>query len=336
LDRYRVQTTNNGGYRVSPKDSEAKTTSPKVLPFGECSNEGSDEHHSQESIAASDEKVQRLKPRPKHVPTHDEHARTRKVYPRTPISKFPVPREEDEDNLSETDDELDVATATPHVKPEGLGQLNREEEDVTSRRLSSSGGEVPFSPLATAIKPKVNAAANSISSASQPLPAACRTPLAAAWIAKNMPEEKERLLRILSPKPTPSPSVASSSMESRSSSTNERTSGANWNGNANLIGHLTPEEYGRAPRIVKSQVTYDEVGAAVTTLNAWFASHGGHVSDAQQPVEITEDQAYGLLGNMFDRRKAKTLCMSLCHWKKLLMRGSSDGDCGLVFQVVNI
>ena len=86
----------------------------------------------------------------------------------------------------------------------------------------------------------------------------------------------------------------------------------------------------KAPRIVKSQVSIDEVGAAVTTLNAWLlaSSHG--------QKEINEDQAYGLLGDVFNRRKAKTLCMSLCHWKRLLMRGSSEDDGGLTFQVANL
>ena len=162
--------------------------------------------------------------------------------------------------------------------------------------------------------------------AQQARPDASRTPLAAAWIEKNMPEEKERLLRILSPKPsTHSPSAVASSM-------------GPWPNSSCAVGktirHLTPDEYEKAPRIVKSQVTLDEVGATVTALNAWLASRDHDVSDPEQPVEMTEEQAYGLLGDMFNRRKAKNLCMSLCHWKRLLLRGSSDD--GVTFQVVDL
>ena len=155
-------------------------------------------------------------------------------------------------------------------------------------------------------------------------PDASRTPLAAAWIEKNMPEARERLLRILSPKPsTHSPSSVVA--HSVGPWPNSKCAGDN------TIRHLTPDEYAKAPRIVKSQVTLDEVGATVTALNAWLASRD-HVSDPQQPAEMTEEQAYGLLGDMFNRRKAKTLFMSLCHWKRLLLRGSSDD--GVTFQVV--
>ena len=332
LDRYRVQKTSDG-YKVSPKDSEAASTSPKVLPFGISGEEDtSGKQHNQNPITAP----QRIQPKskPKRQPTYQEQGRTRKVYPRTPISKFPVPREEDEDDLSETDDELEMATATPPVKAQGFGRLNQEEEDVTSRRLSSSGGDVPFSPQATSttIKPKANVATNTTTTTTIHSPSeACRTPLAAAWIEKNMPEEKERLLRILSPSPASAPTpvlAASSTTDSRSSTIDRKSSGID--ANANLIRHLTPEEYMKAPRIVKSQVSVDEVGAAVTALNAWLlaSSHG--------QKEINEDQAYGLLGDMFNRRKAKTLCMSLCHWKRLLMRGSSEDDGGVIFQVVNL
>ena len=337
LDRYRVQNTSDG-YKVSPKDSEAASASPKVLPFGVCSEgeEGaSGEQNNQDPITAP----QRIQPKskPKRQPTYEGQGRTRKVYPRTPISRFPVPREEDEDELSETDDESEMATATatPPVKAQGFGRSNQEEEDVTSRRLSSSGGDVPFSPQATstAIKSKANAATNPITTSTMQSPSeTCRTPLAAAWIEKNMPEEKERLLRILSPNertsaPTSTPSsVTASTTDTRPSSFSKKSS--DTDANANLIRHLTPEEYRKAPRIVRSQVSIDEVGAAVTTLNAWLLAspHG--------QTEINEDQAYGLLGDMFNRRKAKTLCMSLCHWKRLLMRGSSDDDGGLTFQVV--
>ena len=332
LDRYRVQKTSDG-YKVSPKDSEAASTSPKVLPFGISGEEDtSGKQHNQNPITAP----QRIQPKskPKRQPTYQEQGRTRKVYPRTPISKFPVPREEDEDDLSETDDELEMATETPPVKAQGFGRLNQEEEDVTSRRLSSSGGDVPFSPQATSttIKPKANVATNTTTTTTIHSPSeACRTPLAAAWIEKNMPEEKERLLRILSPSPASAPTpvlAASSTTDSRSSTIDRKSSGID--ANANLIRHLSPEEYEKAPRIVKSQVSVDEVGAVVTALNAWLlaSSHG--------QKEINEDQAYGLLGDMFNRRKAKTLCMSLCHWKRLLMRGSSDDDGGLIFQVMNL
>ena len=158
--------------------------------------------------------------------------------------------------------------------------------------------------------------------AQQATPDASRTPLAAAWIEKNMPEEI-RLLRILSPKP---------------STTHSPSAVASWPSTTcagdKAIRHVSPDEYEKAPRIVKSQVTSDEVGATVTALNAWLASRDHDVSDPQQPAEMTEEQAYGLLGDMFNRRKAKIICMSLCHWKRLLMRGSSDD--GVTFQVVDL
>ena len=297
LDRYRVHMSRDG-YKVSPKDAEAAATSPNISPFGVCVSEDAGEQHNQ-GAAVAPNKVQ-----PKAKPANKENTLTRKVYPRTPISKFPVPREEDEDNLSEaTDDEL------------------HQDDDATSRRLSSSGRDVPFSPQATAIESKAKETSESTMDAQQATPDASRTPLAAAWIEKNMPEEI-RLLRILSPKPsTHSPSAVAAWPNTKCAG--DKT-----------IRHVSPDEYEKAPRIVKSQVTSDEVGATVTALNAWLASRDHDVSDPQQPAEMTEEQAYGLLGDMFNRRKAKTLFMSLCHWKRLLLRGSSDD--GVTFQVVDL
>jgi len=384
LDRYKVQAV-GGQLKVSPKEAAerfqpASNKSPKVSPFGRYesaeNNDGDTETGIDDDVVESRESLSNRLQQQQHS-SYGSSFRPRKVYPKTPISKFPVPLEEDEDMESDMSTEPDLKLAASassesinHEIPKGTAckgnrtnESETEQSDSMMQRLSA-GGRVPFSPQATIgsnVCTPTNVAPDSApielheegkqrqegmevakvdvntSKKCTPSPssASCRTPLAAAWIERNMPEDKERLLAILSPTGTSSMAPSSAGLR-RSSSPNrsstqrptESRSDARRKSRHSIkdvVRHLTTEEYVKAPRIVKSQVAFDEVGAAVTALNTWLLAHG-HIDEGESNVvELSEDQAYCLLGDMFNRRKAKTICMSLCHWRRLLMQGDRDG-----------
>jgi hypothetical protein len=84
---------------------------------------------------------------------------------------------------------------------------------------------------------------------------------------------------------------------------------------------LKQNEYDAAPKVVKMQVSLVEVNNAATILNGWFATaeeerESGH-------IQIMEEEAYAVLAAQFSMRKSKSLVMSLCHWRRMVMQKSS-------------
>jgi hypothetical protein len=92
-----------------------------------------------------------------------------------------------------------------------------------------------------------------------------------------------------------------------------------------MIRSITPEEYDTAPRVVTMQVTLEEAQQACAALSGMVGTI------------ITERKAQDLLG--LEPRHCKTVLMSLCHWRRLVMRRHSMDDAttaenGLVFEIV--
>lgn len=89
------------------------------------------------------------------------------------------------------------------------------------------------------------------------------------------------------------------------------------------IKNVSLSEYEAAPPIVKNQVTLNEVQSAVRLINQalCFSSSMG-CSD----IEMTEADLQHVLG--LSERQCKSIAMSLCHWRRLLMRRSASNHKG--------
>jgi hypothetical protein len=79
---------------------------------------------------------------------------------------------------------------------------------------------------------------------------------------------------------------------------------------------ITMAEYDGAPRVVRMQVAHDEANKAVGALQDFL----GKLAPDQNSLSFTEQQAYEVLGECFSTdRKSKSVLMSLCHFRRLLM-----------------
>lgn len=94
------------------------------------------------------------------------------------------------------------------------------------------------------------------------------------------------------------------------------------------IEKISLVEYEGAPRVVSMQVTRDEVNAAVSALEDYFFKTPDF--ETNEALEVTENQAYQVVGGESER-KAKSILMSLCHWRRLLMYRNPQH--GMVFAI---
>jgi hypothetical protein len=98
------------------------------------------------------------------------------------------------------------------------------------------------------------------------------------------------------------------------------------------IRSVSQQDYDDAPRVVQMQVTLAEVDATIQLINS-------SLDMGIVVARFTETRAKSLLQPLgFSQRKCKTVLMSLCHWRRLIMRrvsevGGPSDDMGLVFQV---
>jgi hypothetical protein len=94
------------------------------------------------------------------------------------------------------------------------------------------------------------------------------------------------------------------------------------------IENISMAEYEGAPRVVSMQVTRDEVNAAASALEGYFFKAPDF--ETNEALELTEKQAYQVVGGESER-KARSILMSLCHWRRLLMY--RDPQQGMVFAI---
>lgn len=82
--------------------------------------------------------------------------------------------------------------------------------------------------------------------------------------------------------------------------------------------HVTMAEYDIAPRIVQVQVRRDEANQAIDLLEEYLTSN--LQLDPSSTLDFGEEQGYEILGKSFQtNQKCKSVLMSLCHFRRLLM-----------------
>lgn len=88
-------------------------------------------------------------------------------------------------------------------------------------------------------------------------------------------------------------------------------------------------EYERAPSIVRTQVRRDEANISLDVLEQFLKALKNKDS---QPIEFTEKQGFDVLRDVLSSdQKRKSVLMSLCHWRRLLM--FRDKTNGMIFRV---
>ncbi len=97
---------------------------------------------------------------------------------------------------------------------------------------------------------------------------------------------------------------------------------------SNWMEKVTKAEYNMAPRNIQMQVTRDEVNQSLDNLDLLLSSKW----QVSQTLEFSEQEAYKVLSNILDsEQKSKSVLMSLCHWRRLLM--FREGGKEMVFAV---
>ena len=144
--------------------------------------------------------------------------------------------------------------------------------------------------------------ANSSTPGLTPTTSLSRTPLTAAWIAKHMPNDALMMDSIGMEE------VSFTARELHHSLRNDTTM------TPSAIELITMDEYKIAPRVVQMQVSLSEVNTAAEILSQWTV-----------PKErVTESSAYELLP--FPEKKSKSILMSLCHWRRMMMHLEANGE----------
>jgi hypothetical protein len=109
-----------------------------------------------------------------------------------------------------------------------------------------------------------------------------------------------------------------------------------------LLAPISREEYEASPRVVKMQVSLAQVQQAILLWNAAAAGDGGlctkntTTTAATTHAVVTDAQVAKvwrplLAGSSADRQR-QTLLMSLCHWRRLVLRRTASGT--TVYEVV--
>jgi len=172
-----------------------------------------------------------------------------------------------------------------------------------------------------------------------------RTPHAVAWISKHMTgEEKENYLNILSGERRRQQVTATSTEkmdkdevsndvvrkmdfdlngeEKYESTSNvcKLNSTTNMQHKRQFIEYLQKVEYEAAPRVVKMQVSMEEINQATDTFNDWLNKQD---IGNKQSISLMESDANKVMEQIFDKRKGKSVLMSFCHFRRMVIQLSS-------------
>jgi hypothetical protein len=89
---------------------------------------------------------------------------------------------------------------------------------------------------------------------------------------------------------------------------------------------ITMAEYDLAPRVVQMQVNRDEANQVLDALEDFLTVNN------QTSLEFSQQQGYQVLSKVLKtEQKSKSVLMSLCHWRRLLMY--RDKEHGMIFAV---
>jgi len=88
-----------------------------------------------------------------------------------------------------------------------------------------------------------------------------------------------------------------------------------------ILTNISADEYDAAPRLVKMQVTFIEVNDAIDCLKTHFSiTVLSTLEPCEQGYVLSEQAANNTLSSLFDEYKRRSILMSLCHFRKLIMR----------------
>lgn len=149
-----------------------------------------------------------------------------------------------------------------------------------------------------------------------------RMPLTTAWISKNegiqnaeedtnksFEKDDNKTIKVQSASPSKSQTI-------------------NHHGNGNLQ-LISMDEYISAPHFVQTSVSLQDVNLGVNTINCWLESN---IQRHRSQIKVSEQNAYEIMENCFDKKKNKAIFMSLCFWKKISIQ-MIDGEKLFVFNV---
>ena len=157
-----------------------------------------------------------------------------------------------------------------------------------------------------------------------------RTPLAAAWIAEHMLDDKDNFLKVLNRSNSSSSTPLEQQLNERDRNISEseriklKTSLDSIDRSyhsclkVQFISFLSETEYEAAPGVVKMQVSVEEVNQAADILNVWFQNE--ELIDSALRKTIEEDDAYQILENKFERNKSRSILLALCHFQRIIMQ----------------
>ena len=183
------------------------------------------------------------------------------------------------------------------------------------------------------------------------VPSSDRTPLAREWIEKNISGEKERLLQVLGGGKSKLPSGNNNNHDGQNIEDNKSSAlsievivDSESNKDTSIdkkspadakieppIHCIYQDEYNTSPRVVQIQVTFDELNRAINVLNDWILSQKQNRTRTSkcgtESVYVPEKEANELLENEFNpSRKAKSLLMSLCFFRRISLQLSAGHE----------
>jgi hypothetical protein len=322
LDRYRLDADDNSvGIKVVPNRRRTHTKKRESLgvpmTIRETSSENQPEFHTSPDGLRS----------PRGLP--GSVSARKKQYRKTPFQKGQV-----EDDSFEPQDEnnnpntqfggkkyrttpfpkkqlsLDDSTCSHDSNPgSGMNFDSTLQQQPTSS--NSNGFSIP--PLRPRSLETANSAPmrpNHTRSASLPAKRNSRSPLSDAFIAKHLSSESKNRKSRAQPDENNS---QENSLERR----------------VKRIERITMAEYEKAPNIVRMQVRRDEANDSLDALEDFLTAH---IEENPATPAFTENQGYQVLRNVLSSdQKSKSVLMSLCHWRRLLM--FRDQAHGMIFRV---
>lgn len=138
-------------------------------------------------------------------------------------------------------------------------------------------------------------------------PVESKAPLTAAFIAKHMPDDTGLIESL---------TTIQKASTFQHSGKNEKL---------HRIQSVPLDEYERAPKVVRMQITRDEVNVGIAALNMWLSNC--ETSGRREIVgdRVKEQVALGVLQKLFTERKSASVLMGLCHWRRIEMRRQDNG-----------
>lgn len=105
----------------------------------------------------------------------------------------------------------------------------------------------------------------------------------------------------------------------------------------NLIRPVTAAEYDNGPRVVKLQVSLEQIDQSVTALNAALRNRTCVTGETSSPLVLAQSQAYRILQPLgYNDVQCRSVLMTLCHFRRLMMKRHSLSGVktdGIVFEI---